>query len=113
MGPHADDFHCLDIIHHLIYKARLDIDSAGASAGKITNELFVWRWRLIGILGQNFQKPFRLRLQTGPAELLRVAAGLISVDQYPTHQSSSFLHFSTGVFHPLIIESLMPGIEFR
>jgi len=62
MCPHADDFHCLDIIHYLIDKAVLDVDSPGASAGKIANEFFVWWGRLIGILGQDFENLFRLRL---------------------------------------------------
>jgi len=63
MCPHADDFYCLDVIHHLIHKAVLDIDSPGASTGKVTNEFFIWWRHLIGIFCQDFEKPFGLRLQ--------------------------------------------------
>ena len=42
MFPYPDDFHCLDLSHHLIYQALLDVNSARVRAGKVTNEFFMY-----------------------------------------------------------------------
>ena len=113
MRPHPDNFNRFDVVQNLVHKAVLNIDSSRACAREITDEFFV-RWRpSIGILCQDTEEFFRLWFQSGSDELLRIAFGLVGEDKSPAHQSSSCLHFSTGVFSPFTIESRIPGIDVR
>lgn len=111
--PHSDDFDGLDVVENLVDETMLNINSSGACSRKVTDKLLIGRWGLVGIFGQNPKELFCLGFKTRPRDLFRIAPGLIGIDKRPTHQSRSGLHFSTGVFNPLAIDSRMPGIDVR
>ncbi len=56
MCPHADDFHCFDVIKYLVNQPVLDVYSSGACSGQISQKLLIWRGSLIGIFFEDFEK---------------------------------------------------------
>jgi len=113
MRPRPDDLHRFDVIKNLVHKAVLDADPPGACAGKVPNQFLVRGRALIWVGGQNIEKPLCLGFEPRTRELLRVPLGLLRVNQPPFHQSSASSHFSTGVFRPFTIASLIPGMPTR
>ncbi len=92
MSPHADDFHCLDIVQNLIDQAMMDIDSPGTSACQVTYQFLEWRRRLVGILTQNTQQALCSELEAGTGDLPGIALGLLGKYQSPCHHFNSSEH---------------------
>lgn len=62
MCPHSDYFDGLDVVENLVDETMLNIDPSGTRSRKVTDELFIGWWGLIGIFGQNFEELLCLRL---------------------------------------------------
>ena len=113
MGPHAEDLHHPLLFQNLIYQAVLNVDPARVGACQITHELFIGRRVYEWISGQNSEKVFGLRPQTGSVNFLCVLRGLPGKDDLPVYQRMFFTHDRMGVFIPRRIDSLIPGIDNR
>ena len=114
MRPHPNDFYRSHIIKNLINQAMLDVDTAGAGAGKIAHKLFIWRRSSVRIVLKNLEQLFRLRTETRLGKFLGIFLSLFGKRDFPFfHHPGSVEHLSTGVFSPFFIEAFMPGIDWR
>ena len=113
MGPHANDFDDAFFFQDLIHEAMVDVDAAGICARQIADQLFKGRVSLKWVLFQHCKKLLRFFLQSGGGQLLGISLRLFGVDEAPFHHLRFLAHFSTGVFSPFRMDSLMPGIESR
>ena len=114
MRPHPNDFYRSHIIKNLINQAMLDVDTAGAGAGKIAHKLFIWRRSSVRIVLKNLEQLFRLRTETRLGKFLGIFLSLFGERDFPFfHHPGSVEHLSTGVFSPFLIEAFMPGIDWR
>ncbi len=91
----------------------LNVDSSRTGASEIAHEHFVRRGTLPWILSKNIEQSFGLGTQIGCREFLGVLLCLLGEYESPTHQSSSSEHCSMGVLSPAMIESVIPGTEWR
>jgi len=64
--PHTDDFDGLHVVENLVDETMLNIDSSGAGSRKVTDELLIGRWRLVGIFGQDLEELLRFGLKPRP-----------------------------------------------
>ena len=65
MRPHAEDFHDVFIVDHLVDQAVLNVDAAGIGPGEIADKLFERRRCLIGIVTQDIDERFGLGFKSG------------------------------------------------
>ena len=61
--PHSDDLDSFDVIENVVDKTMLNIDSSGARSCKVTDELLIGRWCLVGIFGQDLEELLRFGLK--------------------------------------------------
>lgn len=114
MGPHSDHLYCSDFLQDLINKTVLDIDSAGISSRKVADKFLEGRWRLVWILSKNIKEFSSPLFQACGSNLSGILLRLLRINDSPLLYHPGFsLHFWTGVFMPLRIDSLMPGMERR
>ena len=91
----------------------LDIDPTGKRPAQVAHQLFVRGRILKWIVGQNLQKPLRLRFQMRCDYFPRILLRLLGKNDRPTHQPGFVEVLSSDSFIPLRMESRMPGMETR
>jgi hypothetical protein len=69
VSPEPDYLHYLLLQKNLVDEPVQDVDTPGASAGEISEQLFEGWWRLVGVLPQDFQKGFSFGFQTCGGQL--------------------------------------------
>ena len=113
VGPHPNDLNGLDVVQDLVNKPVLDVNPSGAGSSQVSNEFLEWGRGLVWVRFEYFNQVLCLGLKTRTCQFLCITLSLIGVDEFPTHQSRSCLHFSMGVLSPLIIDWRIPGMEVR
>ena len=111
--PHPQDLDDLLLFQHLIDESMLDIDPPRESARQIADQFFVGRWILEGMCRKNSKKLFGRWLKPGLLDFASILYRLSGEYDLIAHQFSLVAHLSTGVFMPLMIDSLMPGMPTR
>lgn len=89
----------------------LHVDSPGIKTGEIAHQLFEGRWMGERIDLKDFQKFFRLRLETGPCDLPSILDGLPGQDDAPTYhlRSLSFVPLERGSLAARCMLLIKPG----
>ena len=113
MRPHAEDLDDPLLLQDLVDQPVLDIDPSRISTAQIAYQLLKRRRRLQRIFSQQIEEFLYPGTQTRSGDFPGILLRLASVDQFPTHQSSSPAHSSTGVFIPSMMDSRIPGMESR
>jgi hypothetical protein len=113
MGPHADDFHRPDIVQNLVNQPMLDVNSPRASTSQVTHQFLERRRRLVVVFSEQVKQALGLGLKTRASDFLGVALRLPGKYQPPGYHFKSLTHWSAGVFSPLRMDALIPGILLR
>lgn len=83
MGPHADDLDGPLRFEDLIDEAVLDVGAAGESTGEIAGQFFVRRGIAERVIGEDGEKIFDFRPESGCGGFFGVALRLLGVDDLP------------------------------
>lgn len=66
---------------------------------------------MIRIFLKDCEKVFNFGFKTGRFDFPGVLDGVSGINDAPTHHFKSLTHFSSGIFKPLTIDFLIPGMD--
>ncbi len=97
VGPQSQHFDDVLALKHLVDEPVLNVNASRVGSSQIAHQLFERRRVLERVLGYDGKKGLGFRLEACCFEFLRVALGLLGVDQA---QRRSLAHFAIGVARP-------------
>lgn len=117
MRPQTQNFDGLLFFIDLIYQPMLNIDSAAICAVQITDQLFMRRRHLTGVVPDDLDQRFRLIRQMRTFQFWHILRRCFGIDDFIhiSYQSisSSLRQSSSGSFMPFISFSRIPEADTR